>query len=92
MYLLKQTAFSQCPPPPRSPHTFILQNNQRTNSVLSGSMFGCFHMEPEQRHDLFGAQLMTIYTLLALLSEGRAGRDRRGENVPTISRILAARQ
>lgn len=55
-------------------------------------MFGCFHMEPEQHHDLYGAQLMTIYTLLALLSEGRVGRDKRGENVATISRILAARQ
>lgn len=92
LYLLKQTAFPPRPLPPRSPPTFVLQNNQRANSVLSGSMFRCFHIEPEQRHDLFGAELPTIYTLLALWSEGRAGRGRHGENVSTISRILAARQ
>lgn len=74
------------PLPRCSPPSFTLQNNRQTSPSLG---FG--QMEPERRRDLSGAQISTSYTLLALLSEGR-GRNRLGENIPSISRILAARQ
>lgn len=45
----------------------------------------------EQQHDLFCAQISTVYTLLALLREDSKDRDRHGENILSIYRILAAR-
>lgn len=72
---------------------FSLQNNGmrcKSESIHPGFLDVC-QTAPEQQHDLFCAQISTVYTLLALLREGSKGRDRRGENILSIYRILAAR-
>lgn len=72
---------------------FSLQKNGmrcKSESIHPGFLDVC-QTAPEQQHDLFCAQISTVYTLLALLREGGKGRDRRGENILSIYRILAAR-
>lgn len=72
---------------------FSLQNHRmicKSESILSEFLDVCQTIL-EQQHDLFCAQISTVYTLLALLREGSKGRDRHGENILSIYRILAAR-
>lgn len=94
--LLNQFAHSWRPLPRLHPwhFPFSLQNRRmicKSESIHPEFLDVCQTI-PERRHDLFSAQISTVYTLLALLGEGSKGRDRHEEkNILSIYRILAAR-
>lgn len=94
-HFLNQFAHSWRPLPQLHPwhFQFSLQNLRmicKSESIYPEFLDVCQTIL-EQQHDLFCAQISTVYTLLALLREARKGRDRHGENILSIYRILAAR-